>query len=253
MTSVFIATPMYGGLCYGGYMVSVLDTFDRLRSKNINMYYSELANDSLITRARNKLVGKFLQTDAEYLFFIDADIVFSGVEVLKLLAHQKDIVCGLYPKKRIDWDAVKAAALSGAERVEGFAADYVVNVTEAPSVVDPNGVVEIHHGGTGFMCIHRRVFEALADKVPVYRESTYTKDGQFPKNPDGTDMFPLTREFFSLSIRDSDGLYLSEDYAFCDLWMKNGGKIYADLSVRLQHMGTHVFSGSIQDCLLRRS
>lgn len=251
MASVFVATPMYGGMCYGGYLISILDTLDKLKDKNITMYFGELTNESLITRARNSLVRRFLDTDAEYLIFIDSDIVFSGDDVLKLLSHEKDIVCGLYPKKTVDWGAVRWAVNNNVENLQDYAAEYVLNATETPSAVASNGVVEIMHAGTGFMCIHRRVFEQLADKVPSYRESTVTVNGERQKNPDGTDKFPLTKEFFSLKIRESDGLYLSEDYAFCHLWRNHGGKIYADLTIKLRHMGTYVFSGDLQRFLTR--
>lgn len=250
MTSVFIATPMYGGLCYGGYMVGMLDTLDRLKDHNIKLYYNELCNESLITRGRNRLVHNFLQSDAEYLLFIDADILFNGNDVLKILSHEKDIVCGLYPKKVIKWDSIEKAVHNGEKNLQEFAADYVVNLTDELSTVDSNGLVEIKHGGTGFMCIRRNVFELLADKVPSYRESTQTFDDP-EKNENELKRYPVTKDFFALSI-DSNGLYLSEDYHFCNLWRDNGGKIYADLSIQLRHMGTHVFAGSLQHCLMRR-
>lgn len=252
MSPVFIATPMYGGMCYGTYMVSMLDTLDKLRSANRLMYFGDLFNESLITRARNQLVRRFLETDAEYLFFIDSDIMFNGGEVLKLLSHEKDIVCGLYPKKSINWDLVKTAALAGEENLSEFAASYVVNMVDNESMrIDENNLVEIKHGGTGFMCIHRRVFEKLADKVLTYRENTLKINGEFAKNPDGSEQAPLTKNFFALSIAD-DGLYLSEDYYFCELWRANGGKIYADFSVRLRHTGSHIFSGDIQHHMVRK-
>jgi|694.fasta_scaffold86412_3 hypothetical protein len=248
MTSVFVATPMYGGLCYGGYMVGMLSTLDVLKDNNIKLYYSELCNESLITRGRNRLVRNFLQTDAEYLLFIDADIFFSGKDVLKILSHEKDIVCALYPKKMVEWDLVKKAVLDGEKNLQDFSAEYVVNLIDEPSNIDLTGLAEIKHGGTGFMCIRRNVFETLADKVPSYRESTLTFDDP-EKNQQHLDRYPVTKDFFALSI-DDGGLYLSEDYHFCNLWRKNGGKIYADLSIELKHIGTHVFSGSIQHCLI---
>ena len=62
------------------------------------------------------------------------------------------------------------------------------------------------------------------------------KDGEYVK--------PLTHEFFATSI-DSTGALLSEDYHFCDLWRKHGGKIYANPFVKLEHVGTYVYGGDI--------
>jgi hypothetical protein len=55
---------------------------------------------------------------------------------------------------------------------------------------------------------------------------------------------PLTHEFFATSI-DHTGALLSEDYHFCELFRKHGGKIHAHPFVKLEHVGTHVFGGDI--------
>ena len=39
--------------------------------------------------------------------------------------------------------------------------------------------------------------------------------------------------------------YLSEDYAFCRLWQKIGGKIYADIVSGMTHMGNYSFKGNV--------
>jgi hypothetical protein len=87
------------------------------------------------------------------------------------------------------------------------------------------------------MLIKRRVFEILEEHVPTYRTST-------AKDKDGEYLKPLTREFFATSI-DSTGALLSEDYHFCELWKKHGGKIYANPFIKLNHVGTYVYSGDI--------
>ena len=39
--------------------------------------------------------------------------------------------------------------------------------------------------------------------------------------------------------------YLSEDYAFCRLWQKIGGKIYADIASGMTHYGNYSFKGNV--------
>jgi hypothetical protein len=103
---------------------------------------------------------------------------------------------------------------------------------------DSDGVIEVRHGGTGFMLIKRKVFEDLMPHVPTYRTSSF-------KDPEtGEYVKPLTHEFFATSIDDT-GALLSEDYHFCDLWRKHGGKIYANPFIKLEHVGTYVFGGDI--------
>jgi hypothetical protein len=100
-----------------------------------------------------------------------------------------------------------------------------------------SSIVEIEHGGTGFMLIKRGVFEQLSPLVKEYRVSTL-------KNAKG-DMLPLTKEYFSLDIVGEHKYLLSEDYFFCNLWRNNGGKVYADLSIELVHTGTYEYRGNL--------
>ena len=239
--SVMIATPMYGGMCAGYFVLGLLSTINTLGSVGISVDFATITNESLITRARNELVRRFLETEHDYLMFIDADIAFDEQAVANLLAADRDIACGIYPRKEIDWKRVKDAALSGKENVRDYAGVFVLALPHHVDELQPDadGMVELRHGGTGFMLIKRRVFETLLPHVPAYRTST-------TQTPDGRYLHPLTREFFATSIDDT-GCLLSEDYHFCELWKNHGGKIYANPFVKLEHIGTHVYSGDIME------
>ena len=73
---IMIATPMYGGMCTGGYALSLLGAWKTLTQLQCETYIATLTNESLITRGRNDLARMFLERDADYLMFIDADITF---------------------------------------------------------------------------------------------------------------------------------------------------------------------------------
>jgi hypothetical protein len=236
--SVMIATPMYGGMCAGMYVMGLLNTMGKMRELGIEVRWAHLTNESLITRGRNELVRTFLATDCDYLMFIDADIGFDGNALANLLAVDDDIVCGIYPKKEVNWDSVKRAAQGGKEDLHDYGGAFVFNVIGDEHVeTDERGVIEVRHGGTGFMLIKRKVFDFLAPHVPTYRVSSFIKpDGEYEK--------PLTHEFFATSI-DESGALLSEDYHFCELFRKHGGKIYAHPFVKLDHVGTYVYNGDI--------
>lgn len=236
--TLMIATPMYGGMCTGHYVAGLVSTLTVLRNTGVNTFVANIMNESLITRARNDLVNLFLEKGFDYLMFIDADISFKDDAVPQLLAANKDVVCGLYPKKEIDWKKVQIAAQAGKENLADFGGAFVLNMDAESSETDEHGCVEIKHGGTGFMLIKRRVFEILKEHVPTYRTSSY-------KNPDtGEYVKPLVHEFFTTSI-DAHGTLLSEDYHFCELWRKHGGKVYANPFIHLEHVGTYIFGGDI--------
>ena len=107
---IFVATPMYGGMCTGHYTIATINTINNLRKRKVEAFLANLMNESLITRARNELVRMFLKnTDCTHLMFIDADMYFEADAVGRLLDADRDIVCALYPKKEISWDRVRQA------------------------------------------------------------------------------------------------------------------------------------------------
>ena len=233
--SLMIATPMYGGMCTGHYVAGLLGTINKMKQVGVPVYWAQMMNESLITRARNELTRLFLEKGMDYLMFIDADISFDGQAVATLMAADRDITCGIYPQKEVDWKQVGKAAKMGKD-IENYGGAFVMNMIGEKQESDDDGVIEVRHGGTGFMLIKRKVFEDLMPHVPTYRISTHKENGEYVK--------PLTHEFFATSI-DETGALLSEDYHFCDLWRKHGGKIYANPFIKLEHVGTYVYGGDI--------
>ena len=236
--SLMIATPMYGGMCTGHYVQGLLLTMQKMRDIGVNVAWCQIMNESLITRARNELTRIFLESDHDYLMFIDADIGFDGEAVAQLMMADKDVVCGIYPKKEVNWESVERAASGGKQGLEDYAGAFVFNMAgNGTAETDESGCIEVRHGGTGFMLIKREVFEVLAPHVPTYRVSSFQDEaGNYAK--------PLTHEFFATSI-DKSGALLSEDYHFCELVREHGGGIYAQPFIKLNHVGTYVFGGDI--------
>lgn len=236
--SLMIATPMYGGMCTGVYVQGLLFTMQKMRELGINVAWCQMSNESLITRARNELTRVFLESEHDYLMFIDADIGFDGEAIARLIAADKDVACGIYPKKEVNWNSVERAAREGKSNLADYAGAFVFNMIGSKDAeTDEHGFFEVRHGGTGFMLIKRGVFEFLAPYVPTYRISSFTDEhGNYVK--------PLTREFFATSI-DASGALLSEDYHFCELVRKHGGEVWASPFINLDHVGTYVFGGDI--------
>jgi len=84
MTKVFLSTPCYGGLCLEKYMSSMIKLQLLLIKEGIQMYLDTTENESLVHRARNVSVGRFMQkTDCDYFMFIDADVHFDPEAPIK--------------------------------------------------------------------------------------------------------------------------------------------------------------------------
>jgi len=241
MPKVFLATPMYGGMCTGYYTQSILQLNNLLRDSGVDCMMSFMFNESLITRARNGLAKAFLDTDCTHLFFVDADIRFQAQDVIRMLNAEKEVICGIYPKKEVNWDTVRRAMDNGVsnDELKRHTGSFVVNlVNYVNEVTVPVGEpVEIFNGGTGFMLIKRGVFDELRDHVP-----TYTNDVHDLGNTLKSD---LIHEYFTTSIEDGTNRLLSEDYHFCNIYRKIGGKIYAAPWAQLAHIGTYCFEGQL--------
>ena len=249
--SLFVATPMYGGMNHGLYMKACLDLQGLCMQYSIPIKFSFLFNESLITRARNYLVDEFIhRSECTHLLFLDSDISFNPQDVIALLALDKDVAGGPYPKKAIKWRAVKKAMQKNPEIDEGelskVTGDYVFNPVKGTaqfSITEPLQVLEI---GTGFMMVKREVFAKMEEAYPMIR---YKPDHVGQAHFDGSryihayfDTIIDTKE--SATGGGSDR-YLSEDYMFCQLWRKIGGKIYLCPWMRTQHIGTYPFTGNM--------
>jgi len=247
---LFIATPMYGGMAHGLYIKSCLDLQTTMTRYGIETKFSFLFNESLITRARNYLVDEFLRTDYTHMLFIDSDIHYSPQDIIALMALDKDIIGGPYPKKSINWNNVAETARKhpnlDPKELENLVGEYVFNVVKGTAqfqVSEPLQVMEI---GTGHMMIKRQVFEKLNQAFPMIR---YKPDHVGQANFDGS---RYIHAYFDTVIDSADSItgggsdrYLSEDYMFCQMWRKIGGEIYLCPWMRTQHIGTYAFTGNM--------
>lgn len=101
------------------------------------------AKSSIVAEARNNGVEDARQSGAEYLLFLDSDMVFPLTLLHRLLVHRKDIVGALYTKRLPPYDLLGKAVAS-------------------QPVPDANGLVEMARLPTGCMLIRMAVFDALS-------------------------------------------------------------------------------------------
>lgn len=247
--SLFVATPMYGGMCHGMYTKSALDLQGICKQYNIQVKFSFIFNESLITRARNYLVDEFLRSGMTHMLFLDADIHFDPRDIIALLALNKEIIGAPYPKKAIKWASIKEGIKKNPDMPDGelekLAGDFVFNPvpgTEKFSVGEPIEVLEI---GTGYMLIERSVFERFAAKYP---ELHYKPDHVGQANFDGS---RYIHAYFDTVIDSKanggsgSDRYLSEDYMFCQWWRNMGGQIWLCPWMKTHHIGTYAFTGDM--------
>ena len=172
----------------------------------INFQVDTLSNESNVNRARNSCAAKFLSGDCTHLMFVDADIQFNPQDIVKLINHDKDIVGGVYPQKTLPPKMVVNTLNNGEHEGD---------------------LIEVGTLGTGFMLIKRSVFEKMIEEG-----ATPYVDAIGLSQQENANQY----DFFQCTI-DSQGRYLTEDWSFCRRWRQLGGKIWADKTIGLTHVG----------------
>ena len=203
MSKIHFMTPCYGGniteACFNSYLQWTTYAVNNGIQHNIDT----LANESNVNKARNSCAARFLAGDATHLMFIDADIQWKTNDIIKLIAHDVDIVGGIYPQKTLP-------------------PRMVVNTIDTGK--RQGNLLEVGTIGTGFMLIKRGVFEKIIEQgAPKYKDAG-----------------GIAYDFYNCTI-DSNGEYLTEDWSFCRRWRQLGGTVYADTTVALAHVGYHKF------------
>jgi choline kinase len=197
-------------------------------------------NESLVHRARNVAIGRFMQkSDCDFFMFIDADVDFDPKSIVRLVRSGHEISVAIYPKKVVMWEQAKKALEQGDERdLSMLSSSLVANVGATTRPVE-NGFVEVLDGPTGFMVISREALEKMHEH---YKDLDCKNDHQ---NRD----FDEYCAIFDCMIDPTTKRYLSEDYAFCRRWQQIGGKIYADCQTTLGHVGNLPFIGCLEERL----
>jgi hypothetical protein len=253
---IFIATPCYGGQIGEPYFRSMMRLAILCNKYDIPYTVSTLANESLVTRGRNTLTSFFMENPtATHLFFVDADIEFNPEDMLRMVAYDKPIVVGAYPKKAVNWDSIINAARRDeeetADTIEGHSSNYVVNFdwlkdaegNRTPSVQIIENLVKLKDAGTGFMCIKKEVIQQMFDNHP---EMKYVNDINVDMKFE-----PHMYALFDTMIDPESRRYLSEDYTFCRLWQNMGGDVWLDPRTALNHVGHYTFRGNIRKLFSR--
>ena len=220
------------------YFHSILDLQNFCREEQIGLNIQTLGQESLVTRARNTLVANFLDNESfTHLLFIDADIGFEATSLKRFLEYDQEVLCAPYPMKLISWDMIPKLIEEGKD-YRNLCHPYVLNFSNKGEIQIQKGFAEVLDAATGFMLIKRSCFTKMKEAYPDLK---YTTD-QIINNKEFKS--ENTYLFFD-TMKDDDGRYLSEDYAFSRRWQKIGGKIYADIGSKITHFGSYRYTGEL--------
>lgn len=167
-------------------------------------YIIKTVRGSPVDRARNMCVETALESNAEYVFFLDSDVIVSPDSLQRLMSYGLPVVSGLYYTKGVDSHPCAWRFFPGKGLLP---------------VESGSGLVEVDAVGAGFLLVDTRVFRKL--KPPWFR---WTEG--FSPHP-----WNVLK----------NGLGVSEDFYFCYRVKEELGlKIYVDFGTRAKHASMNV-------------
>jgi len=263
--TIHILTPCFGSVCFVNYVHCLISTLDTLKKYKIGVNVDFCKNDSLVSRARNNLVARAMSNPkTTHILFIDNDITWDPVDVLKLLVSNKQLVGGIYPLKHYNWNNLLhdkknptsnnvieswlerknnsqfKDMISDENMVQHKVLAYNLNYLNNTVQVE-NNLTKVKHIATGFMMMQRNVIESLSKAFP---STKYTDDVSFLKPEENKYAYAL----FDCGVEDDH--YYSEDWMFCHRWTKLGGDVYVDVTINLTHTGIEDYKGSLLASLI---
>jgi len=255
---LYILTPCYNGNCDVNYILSLVQTLELFNLFNFPISVLFCRNDSLITRARNNLIAKAMTNPkTTHIMFIDSDITWSGIDVMKLVLSNKPVIGGVYPLKTYNWknmvvdkqnqvnpnivqtllekhdSTVLKNVISKEDFIQSSLLSYNVNFLDKVLNVS-NNIAKVKHVATGFLMIQRDTIVKMINQFP---HTKYVDDTGFLEEEENKYAYAL----FNTEVAYNH--FLSEDWLFCDRWEKMDGEIYIDVSIILNHIGVNDYKG----------
>jgi len=194
-----------------------------------------------------------------------------------------DVIGGPYPKKCISWEKIKMAVDKGfadqnCNELEKFVGDFVFNPKGGQHTIAISEPAEVLELGTGFMMIRK---SAMKRFMEAYPQHMYKPDHVRTEHFDGSreimqffqaeiDRIDYGAEYKKIledivenghpnvdvakAMKDVEDRadkkskrYLSEDYWFCQMAQNIGLRTWLCPWMKLQHVGTYIFGGSLAD------
>jgi hypothetical protein len=142
---LFLATPTHDARVHHAYMNGVLEAALAYRGRLIISKFTSL----MLSFSRDVLTAHFLRSNATHLLWVDSDIGWGAADLDKLLAANKDFVCGNYARKQED----RALASELRSRREGK-------------------LIEAKYAAAGFVLLTRACVERLVAAHPELKYET---------------------------------------------------------------------------------
>lgn len=215
--SLFIALPAYDFKVSLKLAISLARFAQAAPQHGITIQIGSICGCSVVSRARNLLAQDLLESQCDYLLFIDSDINFEPDDILRLMAWGSD------PKKGI---------VAAVPRTRSEDKVYIANLDYDENnelTMNRMGLVRATRVATAFMLVRREVFETMVEAHPEWKYYDKRSDRVVPC-------------LFDFKLADEG--YIGEDFLFCDRVRDLGFEVWVDPSITLGHMGVQEYVGN---------
>ena len=251
---ILIATPIHTDNLILQYVTSIFEIMNNnINNKEfeVNTFYRR---GSLVNRTRNELIGLFLESKNDYIFFIDSDIVdFAdsfytiALSYFEIEKENPLLVLGAaYPIKHFNFDYIQNETMIKNKDWKQIMLNFNCNLKLQKIFTlnesdRNNGVVSVDSIGGGFMMFSRYVVNEMIKKYPDSYYRNYYNDKLLAKK---------NYNLFHSYVDPTTKYYLSEDYGFCKRFSDIGGLILGNIKLELSHYGEQIFTGSLYNKIL---
>jgi glycosyltransferase involved in cell wall biosynthesis/GT2 family glycosyltransferase len=154
-----------------------------------------------VEQVRNLIAYYTIENGYDYLFSVDSDIILPKDTLTKMVAHDKDMVTGIYVQR-----------IPGTHTIEVYGVPEGGGMTHIPyELLKDKGLVEVAGCGFGCVLVKRKVIAGLEYPHFVYKSAIDHKDT------------------------------VSEDVYFCMKAREKGFQVWVDTSILCDHIGSTVF------------
>jgi hypothetical protein len=218
---VYIGIPA-GGSIMVNTVISLLATQNEFRDlgwPKPTIYFR--VGDSDLCRARNAIIGKFLESDCTDLMLIDSDISWPIGAISTLVECEKDFVAASYRGRTDDKDIYFVLWPDKKE------------MWTSPRTGTP--LLKVDGVTIGFCRLTRACVEKMVDSL----------NGDFTFDP----LCPDEKIPWLIDFERGNGVRYEEGYSLCRKWRNLGGDVWVDPMINLGHMGPKVFEGNLIEFL----